>query len=161
MCSNWCYTKRPGTMCIQKSSWHVNFPSNYTIKPMTRNIQQKRRSGVGVSNGPDSGSKFYEWTDSGGQVFKTVRQKKKHFSFKAYPYSFGCFASMLKIQLFLKFLPKKMGGQKQLCVTSHSTLQNFKHPLSSSPLLKLIKHTYIFLQSWRWGIGRGLTSGIA
>ena len=43
---------------------------------MTRNIQQKRRSGVGVSNGPDSGNKFYEWTDSGGQVFKTVRQKK-------------------------------------------------------------------------------------
>jgi hypothetical protein len=27
--------------------------------------------------------------------------------------------------------------------------------------LKLIKHTSIFLQSWRWGIGRGLTSGIA
>jgi hypothetical protein len=29
------------------------------------------------------------------------------------------------------------------------------------PLLKLIKHTSIFLQSWRWEIGRGLTSGIA
>ena len=40
-------------------------------------------------------------------------------------------------------------------------LQNFKHPSSSSPLLKLIKHTSIFLQSWWWRIGRGLTSRIA
>jgi hypothetical protein len=39
--------------------------------------------------------------------------------------------------------------------------QNIKHPSSSLPLLNLIKHTSIFLQSWRWGIGRGLTSGIA
>jgi hypothetical protein len=40
-------------------------------------------------------------------------------------------------------------------------LHNFKKPSSSSPLLKLIKHTSIFLQSWRWGIWRGLTSRIA
>jgi hypothetical protein len=40
-------------------------------------------------------------------------------------------------------------------------LQNCKHPSSSSPLLKLIKHTSLFLQSWMWRIGRGLTSGIA
>ena len=40
-------------------------------------------------------------------------------------------------------------------------LPNCKHPSSSSPLLKWIKHTSIFLQSWRWGIGRGITSGIA
>ena len=39
-------------------------------------------------------------------------------------------------------------------------LQNFKHPSSSSTLLKLIKHTSMFLQSRRWGNGRGLTSGI-
>jgi hypothetical protein len=42
-----------------------------------------------------------------------------------------------------------------------STFHNFKHPSSSSPLFKLVKHTSIFLQSWKWGIGRGLTSGIA
>jgi hypothetical protein len=40
-------------------------------------------------------------------------------------------------------------------------LQNFKHPSSSSPLFKLIKHTSIFLQSRRWEIGRDLTSEIA
>ena len=40
-------------------------------------------------------------------------------------------------------------------------LQIFKHPSSCSPLLKLIKHTSIFLHSWRWGIGRGLISRIA
>ena len=34
-------------------------------------------------------------------------------------------------------------------------------PSSSSPLFKLIKRTSIFLHSWRWGIGRGLTIGIA
>jgi len=39
--------------------------------------------------------------------------------------------------------------------------RDFKYPPSSLPLLKLIKHTSIFLQSWRWEIGRGLTSGIA
>ena len=39
-------------------------------------------------------------------------------------------------------------------------LQNFKHSPSPSLLFKLIKHTSIFLQSWRWGIGRGLASGI-
>ena len=40
-------------------------------------------------------------------------------------------------------------------------LQHFKHPSSSLPLLKLIKHASTFLQSWRWGIGRGLTNGLA
>jgi hypothetical protein len=40
-------------------------------------------------------------------------------------------------------------------------LQNCNHPSSYCPLLKLIKHTSIFLQSWRLGINRGLTSGIA
>ena len=34
-------------------------------------------------------------------------------------------------------------------------------PSSYLPLLKLIKHTSIFFQSWRWGIGRGLTSRVA
>jgi len=32
-------------------------------------------------------------------------------------------------------------------------LQNLKHSSLSSPLFKLIKHTSIFLQSWRRGIG--------
>ena len=47
-------------------------------------------------------------------------------------------------------------------VTIHfRILQIFKHPSSSSPLLELIKHIFIFLQSWRCGIGRGFISGIA
>jgi len=40
-------------------------------------------------------------------------------------------------------------------------LQHFKHPSSSLPLLKLIKHTSIFIQSWRWEIGRGIANGLA
>ena len=35
------------------------------------------------------------------------------------------------------------------------------YPSSCLPLLKLIKHTSIFLQSWWWGIVRDLTSGLA
>ena len=121
MCSNWCYTKRPGTsiMCIQKSSWHVNFPSNYTIKPMTRNIQQKRRSGVGVSNGPDSGSKFYEWTDSGGQVFKTVRQKKSTLVSKYTLIPLDVLLPCKTSSFFLSFCQKKWEGKSSF--VSHHT----------------------------------------
>ena len=45
-------------------------------------------------------------------------------------------------------------------ISEYSRILNTLHQ-ASLPLLKLIKHTSIFLQSWRWGIGRGLTSGLA
>ena len=58
-------------------------------------------------------------------------------------------------------LPKQSFCSFPYTVALHfRILQNFKHPSSSLPLLKLIKHISMFLQSWRWGIGRGLTSGL-
>ena len=46
-------------------------------------------------------------------------------------------------------------------LTQFQNMVEFYTPSSYLPLLKLIKHTSIFLQSWRWGIGRGLTSRVA
>ena len=130
MCSNWCYTKRPGTsiMCIQKSSWHVNFPSNYTIKPMTRNIQQKRRSGVGVSNGPDSGSKFYEWT---------VRQKKSTLVSKHTLIHLDILLPCEKFSFFLSFCQKKWEGKSSF--VSHHT-----------PPCRILNTPYHLRLYWNW-----------
>ena len=43
-------------------------------------------------------------------------------------------------------------------ISKYCTILNISHQL---PVLQLIKHTSIFLQSWRWGTRKGLTSGLA
>jgi len=43
-------------------------------------------------------------------------------------------------------------------ISKYCTILNSSH---QSPVLQLIKHTSIFLLSWRWGIRKGLTSGLA
>jgi hypothetical protein len=104
---------------------------------------------------------FINAMSSAGFTYRLDRLKPRSSKFRVY----NVFNTVIGLSLMLSqrtVLLKQPFSNFPYTVALHfRILQTFKHPSSSLPLLKLIKNTSIFFQSWRWGIGRGLTSGLA
>jgi hypothetical protein len=109
---------------------------------------------------------FINAMSSAGFTYRLDRLKPRFSKFRGPPAKvYNIFNTVIGLSLMLSqrtVLLKQPFSNFPYTVALHfRILQTFKHPSSFLPLLKLIKKTSIFFQSWRWGIGRGLTSGLA
>ena len=104
---------------------------------------------------------FINAMSSAGFTYRLDRLKPRSSKFRVY----NVFNTVIGLSLMLSqrtvLLKQPFSNFPHTVALHFRILQTFKHPSSSLPLLKLIKNTSIFFQSWRWGIGRGLTSGLA